>query len=340
VAVEDSGSFGLLDHEGRRAAGVEISGLIRASRTTEAEAWLAERLRGHPGLVASACLGVSADDVVVEGWDEMNADLMTAVRRGHLVTAVGLDLSNYNDSGSDVWWDKPPAVEVSAYTDSSYPFSTATVEEMLAASTEYAAPWTGGMLGEEMQYLEVPGLRPVNAALLRHQEDRGDRVETSEDVAAYLGWWWQHLRFRQAVAHHFDEHGLAVAAPVVVGSHDCGPWLVTVHHPGLLTETGAIEDLVARRARDNLERYENATRETVEELMSLRENSRASWGLKNRDKRKTYVAYADARLALICEIVGLPKQRGSIARMHDDYFAGLVAAYVDWRRTRAQQFPG
>ena len=317
----------------------ELPGLLRSGRFGEAERQLRAALAALPGPVAAACLATPPGSVEVSGWDELNADLVRLGRRGHVITAVGLDLSNYNDSATDDWWDKDPCIEFAAYTDSAFPFSTASTDEVLGASETYAAPWTGCMLGQEDAYPTISGLRRVNGSLLLHEEQHGRSITTDEDRAAELGWWWQHLCFRSAVARHLDAQGLALTVPVLAGSHDLGPWLVTVHPVAKVADHEAMtEALLDARARFHLANYERDTQETVDELMFLRENSRAPWPFRNRDKRKTFIRYADARLAMVCEIVGLPKQKGSIRHMHDDYFAGLVAAYVDWRRARAAEF--
>ncbi len=319
--------------DGRAAADAAISALIRAGRLVEAETWLTGALSEHPGAVATACLAVPPDGVTIRGWDELDADLTRLVRGGHHVSAVGLNLSNYHDTDADDWWDKEPAVEVTAYTDEHFPFSTATLQEMLAASATYAAPWTGAGLGQDEVHPRVSGLRGVNGALLRHQEERGRTFETDDDLAAYLGWWWQHLRFRQAVAGHLDAHGLALTVPVLAGSHDVGPWLVTVHPVMRESEHHArTEELLAERARLHLERYDAVTNETVAELVSLREGSRGGWGWRNRDKRRTYVGHADARLALVCRWAGLGAPTASIDKLGDAEFDAIVTGWVAHRR--------
>jgi hypothetical protein len=190
------------------------------------------------------------------------------------------------------------------------------------------------MLGEVNSYLTVPGLRGVNGALLRHVDERGGAVATDEDVAAYLGWWWLHLRFRQALARHLDEHGLALTVPVLAGSHDVGPWLVTVHRVTRLADHAeTTARILAERARANLERYDAVTRETVEELSELRANSRGGrWS--GRDKRRTYVELADARLALACRSADLPAPTRSVATMGDREFDEIIRAFVAHRQAR------
>jgi hypothetical protein len=328
----DSGPVGGLETaDGRRTADAVVAELVRAGRLAEAEAWLAERLRGQPGAVAAACLDLAAGDVEIRGWDEVNADLTWLGQRGHPVTAVGLDLSNYHDSDTDDWWDKAPVLEVAAYDDSAYPFSTASTDELLAASAEYAAPWTGRMLGQSSASLTLPALRRVNAAVLRRLAERG-----SADAATHLGWWWQHLRFRQALVRHLDEDGLALTVPVLAGSHDAGPWLVTVHRVTRVADHAeTTARILAERARVSLERYDTVTRETVDELTSLRAGSR-SRGWTGRDKRRTYVELADARLALACRSADLPAPTRSVARMSDREFDEIVRAFAAYRQSRRQ----
>ena len=328
----------LTTHEGRGVADTEIAGLLRAGRLADAEAVLADLLRQHPGPIATACLSVPADGVSIGSWDEVNADLVAISRRGeHVVTAVGLDLSGYGDSDTDDWWDKEPAVEVAYYTDSPFPFSTATEDELLAVSESYAAPWTGCMLDAGRAYVTVAGLRGVYGSLLRHEEEHGRDVSTSEDAANHLGWWWQHLRFRQALARQVDTYGLARGVPVIAGEHSCGPWLVTVHRAAEVADHAEeSERILAERTAADHQYYEGITVETVEELVGLRQSCRGGWGWRHRDKRRTFVEYADARLALVCQFAELAPPRTSLVKMSDLEFDSIVTGYVAYRRARLQ----
>ena len=105
-----------------------------------------------------------------------------------------------------------------------------------------------------------------------------------------------------------DARGLALAVPVIAGEHSCGPWLVTVHPATRAADDeGTTEQILTERTQAGQERYDGVTREAVAEgLVTLRENCRGGWGWRNRDKRHTFVEYADARLALMCSIAELP----------------------------------
>jgi hypothetical protein len=129
---------------------------------------------------------------------------------------------------------------------------------------------------------------------------------------------------------------MALVVPVLAGSHDVGPWLVTAHPVARVSDhLETTERLLAERDRVNLDRFDAITRETVRELVELRQDARG-WGPFNRAKRTLYVELADARLALLCSAAGLPAPSTSIARIGDREFDALVQAYVAHRTARAE----
>jgi hypothetical protein len=307
--------------------GQRVGALLRAGEHAGAEAVLLAKLAEHPGAVADACRAVSMAGVEVSGWDELNADLTRLVRRAHDVTAVGLNLSNYNDADGE-WWDKEPAVEFAAYSDRAYPFSTTPADVLREAGAAYPAPWTGRMLGDEDAYPAVHGLRALNGLLLRTEADSG------RDDVLMLGGWWMHLRFHQAVVRHLDARGLALAVPVVMGSHDCGPWVAAVHY---VTRVGdhlaTTQRLLAEQTRAQRVYYDSITDETIAELRGLREGSRG-WALFDRARRRTFVEFADLRVASLCRGAELPAPSRSITRMTDAEFEEIVTGYLAFRQNR------
>jgi hypothetical protein len=216
--------------------GEEISGLIRRREYAEAEAILVDRLTVHPGQVATACRGLSADIVEVVDWEVLAAALGRASGQGLTVTAVGLDLSNFSDSDAARWWDRDPVVEFSLYDDSSFPFSTAPRRQIQQAAAVHPAPWTGHRLEGRQGAIGVRGLRSLNGALLQSEAGRpwdfGSEGRTYDDLATLLGGWWLVLRFHQAVARAWPDVGEVLGVPVVVGQHGTGPWQVSVFMPG------------------------------------------------------------------------------------------------------------
>jgi hypothetical protein len=326
--VTDDLAARLAEPDGWRSVDVELGAALRAGDAVGVEQRLRRALEGRDDAVAEACLRLDATEVSLVGWERLDAEVTRYLRRDEgPVTAVGLDLSNYGD-GPGEWWDKEPYVEVALYDDSSFPFSTARPEELLAASVSYAAPWTGCMIGVEMTPLLTNGLRVLNGLLLRRQ---ADEIE-GDEVSDRLGWWWQALRFHQAVHRSLSQRGLALQVPVVVGEHDCGPWVVTTQVPARVSDhLASTEALLAEWAAENRAWYDAHTEETVAEIVELR-NGLKGWGWRNRDKRQNLARYADARIALVCSIVGIETPRRSVERMSDAELARFVD---DYRAARA-----
>lgn len=219
---------------GRRAVAAAVAQLVRRQDFDRAERLLLNGLTNHPGPITLASRGVAAADVEVIGWEDLDADLLRLRGLGHDVTAVQLDLSNYAEAQGSQWWDKEPVVEVAAYTDAVFPFSTSSRMELLRHVLTPATPWAGGATGAETALLTTSGLRALNGALLLHASQQAvpawrRQGPDREVVSAFLGGWWLHLRFHQAVKRRLDEIGLALPVPVLVGSHEVGPWLQSAY---------------------------------------------------------------------------------------------------------------
>jgi hypothetical protein len=315
---------------GRRTVGTEMAVLLRRREFEQVEKLLVEHLTSYPGQIATACRGVQDGNVVLTGWDEVDADLVDLRRRGHQVTAIGLDLSNYSDSQGQAWWDKEPVVEFAAYTDEVYPFSESRRQDLLDLSETYPSPWAGQAIGEESAHLTVTGARALNGALLRHASTEpwhpSSRAPLSnEAVAEYLGWWWLHLRFQQAVVRDLDDRGLALTVPVVVGTHDVGPWLQTVHVPARVSDHEAsTERILHDRAQLGPVARAAETEEIVHELRELRDTLRTYGFFSRGPERKAAEDFAAAKVAVTCQNAGLPLPPRSIGQMGSREFEQLV----------------
>jgi hypothetical protein len=317
---------------GRRTVGGELAVLLRRREFDKAEQVLAEHLTAYSGPISTACRGISEDNVVLAGWDEVDADLVDLHRRDRGVTAIGLELSNYSDHEGQTWWDKEPFVEFAAYTDAVFPFSETRRQDLLDLSEAYPAPWTGQALGEETAHLTVTGLRALNGALLQRasvapwQPSSTTRLE-NESVAEYLGWWWMHLRFHQAVARDLEERGLALKVPVVVGTHDVGPWLQVFHTVGRASDHEAsTERILEQRAQLAPVRRDAQVEETVRDLRELRSKLRGYGFFRRGPERKAAEEYAAAKVAVTCQQAGLPLPSRSIGQMGAKEFEQLLAA--------------
>lgn len=306
---------------GRRSFGGEIAGLLRRREYDQAEKVLVEHLTAFPGPIATACRGVADGHVVLSGWEEVDADLVDLCRRDVRVTAVGLDLSNYSDAEGHSWWDREPVVELKVFTDEVYPFSESRRQDLLDLSETYPAPWTDQTLGEESAHLAVSGLRALNGALVHHAsvEAWNPQSETplsTEAVAEYLGWWWQHLRFHQAVTRDLDERGLALGVPVLVGTHDVGPWIQAVHLPGRQSDHEASsERILQERLASRPAAREAHIEETVRGLREARDDVRRFGFFSRGPERKTAEEVAAAKVVVACQLAGLPLPGRSVGAM-------------------------
>ena len=231
----DSLNQRLATDEGQRAFNREIADLLRHQLYADAARLLSEALDTRPGIVAQACRATPVDAVSISGWPELHRQIN---RLDSAVTAIGLNLSNYNDAVGDAAWpDKEPAIEVAYYTDNAYGFSSASLDTLLAASEAPPTPWQGRMEPvQDAPPLTLQGLRKLNDALLVHDNDRpwrpgpkvGDSPAPDEAVASAVGQWFLHLRFHQAIARELASHGLPRTLPVIIGEHDVGPFVRAV----------------------------------------------------------------------------------------------------------------
>ncbi len=319
--MADDLSVQLSTWAGRKTVGSELAAMLRRREFDKVERVLAEHLTAYSGPIATACRGVSDGHVTLAGWDEVDADLVDLSRPERAVTAVGLDLSNYSDHEGQTWWDKEPYVEFAAYTDDVFPFSDSRRQDLLDLSETYPAPWTDQALGEETAHLTVTGLRALNGSLLLRSSvepwhpGSNARLD-NESVAEYLGWWWMHLRFHQAVARDLEERGLALAVPVVVGTHDVGPWLQVICTPARVSDHAERTERILHDREQLAPVLRNAhAEETERDLRELRSKVRSFGFLSRGTERKAAEEYAAAKVVVVCQQAGLPVPGRSIGQM-------------------------
>lgn len=318
----------------------EYAELLRAPDFAGLEARLRADLEDHACALADVVLATPASAVQMTGWQRLWADLVKLEREGLEITAIGINLSNYADCGIDAWHDREPGLEYSAYNDKTFPFSTSSRADIQAVNPVYGPPWLGCMSGrEDGGVLEITGLRRLNSALLLHDNDHpwqpGSTDVPVETIALELGWWWQNLLFHRTVVRALDELGLPRPMPVMMGTHDVGPWVESVH---LVTRVADHEESSTRildeRDARNLAAYEDYTEEQIAHLREQRNNVRG-WALwKNKDKRATYEGFVKASVDLAMVSAGLPTLTKPIWRMRHREFEQFLADYRAARERR------
>jgi len=199
-----------------------IGRLLREDRFAEAEANLLAALERIPSELSAKCLALSVTGITVTGWDQVDRMVATPVgKTGKLCAAVQIDMSNHVNSD-----DGSPGVEVSLYSDSAFPFSTSSKEQLLAHNEAYCPPWTGDF--EEIDSpLELAGLGLLNQELERQLVRR---PQATEDKACFvIAELFRTMRFKQAIQKGLDMRMWGRAIPVLIGSNETGPFLETVY---------------------------------------------------------------------------------------------------------------
>ena len=305
---------------GRRAFDREVADMIRAGRFNDAGAFLERGLAHCRTRLADAARTTTSDAVRILDWEKLDAECARLLAAGVSIGAIGLNLSNYNDSSTGVWHDKEPAIEFSVYGHNAFDFSSTTLEEILRVSVEPPTPWQGRMTATERPVTtRVSGLRSLNSALLEYANAspwgppsaaRDGLAAPEEYVAFALGEWMLHLRFHQTVARIVTYAGLAALVPVLIGEHDVGPFIRSVVMPGRISGTPprALDEPVRRV--EGTEASDATTERLLDELDNIRNRIRRL-GFFSRGKRRALVDESDAREAQLLRHVDLVWPRRS-----------------------------
>jgi len=221
--------------EGEQAFHDELRALCEAGEFDRAEALLAAELETMDTEIAQMCLDLGRTSVALTGWD----DLVAAIEQheGEPVTGVTLAIANELDIAFEKGKLHEPYVTLGLYTDEAYPFSAATPQALLAeCQSEEGPAWAGSEEDVEI-YLEVEGFGPLNTALIFHKQrhffrDDNPAKAPMRYVDYVVGVWWRALRFQQAIAAEYEQHGLPGGIPAVAGMIEMRPELICAHTTG------------------------------------------------------------------------------------------------------------
>lgn len=235
-----------------------VADLIRAERHDLAEDTLIAGLASLHVPLAELCLETRTNLVELTQWDTLQQMIFRPLDSDGLCTAVGLDLSNYGNQRITPGEGVEPIVEVKFYSDESFPFSVKSRDEILAENAiDGAVPWHGSRDDYATFEMDVVGLARLNSAVEIDKAQRVPRTWPSSPtpgpapapanyVAFRLAQWLLSLRYHRAVKHHLDREGLARHLPVIVGSHDAGPFIEAVYYAAPSRES--TEEAEARMA--------------------------------------------------------------------------------------------
>lgn len=193
-----------LEEEGERGFCNRVANLLSAGNAAAAEAVLREELAPFEGSLASLCKATSADQVTIDGWDDLLPIL--AEWEGPPVTAITLGLTNPPDLVFEAGQLHEPELLLGLYSDEAFPFSTACADGLLEECSQDVPAWVGKEEDVEF-YCSAAGLGELNTALIGHKHrhflrDGRDGVEGRAPggyVEYVLGCWLRSTLFLQAV---------------------------------------------------------------------------------------------------------------------------------------------
>jgi hypothetical protein len=222
-----------LEETGERAWIEEMRSLLSEGRATEADAQLTAALIGFDGTIARLCKATRAEDVEIEGWDDLLPIL--AEWEGPAITGITLGLTNPPDLVFEPGATHNPDLLLALFSDDAFGFSSAGKADLLAECGKDSPAWAGAEEDVEF-YCTIAGLAELNTALInckhrRFLRDGRDGVEGRAPggyVEYVLGSWLLATRFLQAADKAVKTDGLPEGCRLIAGSVDVNADFVTV----------------------------------------------------------------------------------------------------------------
>ncbi len=188
---------------------------------------LLEPYAGHGKILPARFLTVTAQDLVLRGWETLG----DAVRRrdvpGHLISAISVSFGWAGEEapGPDDKGQLNPHIEIGYYSDNAFPFSRSTRDDLLGGYSSFGCTWSGDAETTDSA-LGVDGiddlhgaLASLEAALLASEEPDEDGIR-----AGSLGSCLLSALLVQAVTDRIAAEGLPRPLCVMAGSNDVYPY--------------------------------------------------------------------------------------------------------------------
>jgi hypothetical protein len=222
-----------LEEAGERAWIEDMRALLSAGRAAEADTRLAAELAGFDGPLARLCKATPADEVAVEGWDDLLPIL--AEWEGPEITAITLGLTNTPDLVFEAGRSHEPELLLGLYSDETFPFSRTSNADLTAECAKETPGWSGAEEDVEF-YCTLTGLAELNTALInckhrRFLRDGRDGVEGRAPggyVEFVVASWLLATRFLQAAERAMSDHGLPARCRLIVGTVEVNADFVTI----------------------------------------------------------------------------------------------------------------
>lgn len=121
----------------------EIEDLLRTDQVDQALARISMPMARHcqaGGPLPASLIGLTPDDIELDGWSALEPRMREIDREGYPVTALGIEIA---DPAEAVAEGPRPLIETCFYTDSAYPFSECDREALLEGYSSYGTEWQG-----------------------------------------------------------------------------------------------------------------------------------------------------------------------------------------------------
>ena len=217
---------GLNEEDFRRS----IENRLREGRPGVAIERLRTLLEPYAGLgkiLPARFLTVTAQDLVLRGWETLG----DAVRRrdvpGHLISAISVSFGWAGEEapGPDDKGQLNPHIEIGYYSDNAFPFSRSTRDDLLGGYSSFGCTWSGDAETTDSA-LGVDGIDDLHGALANLETALLASEEPDEDGirAGSLGSCLLSALLVQAVTDRIAAEGLPRPLCVMAGSNDVYPY--------------------------------------------------------------------------------------------------------------------
>ncbi|MDG2005266.1 MAG: hypothetical protein P8J20_18235 [Novosphingobium sp.] len=217
---------GMEEMEFRRS----IEGLLRQGQADDAADRLKTLLKGYAGegrLLPERFLTVSANDISLEGWDQLGEKLGEYDRAEMAMSAISVDILDPQGVGArpDESGRLRPVIETSYFSDSAYPFSEADRDDLLDGYSSFGCEWQGNFENIDTT-IAVEGIDDLYGVTVGLENKVASSAKfDSEDVeAGALGSCYLAVLIHQAIRDAAAEKGLPRPLCVLAGSNDAYPF--------------------------------------------------------------------------------------------------------------------
>jgi len=207
-----------------------IEDKLRRGDVDEAAARLRALLEPYAGdnqALPSRFLSVSPDEIEFAGWEGLVDRLDEHGRPDHPISAVSIAIADPGEAepAPDESGRSGPCIETSYFSDAAYPFSEATIEDLLDGYSGYGCQWQGDFEGTD-RALTVKGLDDLYGAIAELEERLLNSSSPGEDEirAGSLGACYLAVLIHQAVRDMIRKNGLPRPLCVMTGCNGVYPF--------------------------------------------------------------------------------------------------------------------